>query len=277
MSCTVRIDLAYDGAAFHGWQFQPGLRTVQGVLAAEVARLLGREVPTVGAGRTDTGVHALGQVAHVAALRADEAERLVRTLPRMGPDDIRITKVREVSPVFHARFSAIWRRYEYRLSFVDDLFLRGIRWWLPARPDRIAMDAACGHLLGAHDFRSFCKTTSWKDDNVCTVHEARFDWRDDGAVFHIRADRFLHHMVRTAVGTLVEVGQGRRAPDDLIGILAATDRSSAGTMAPPQGLYLAEVGYPDELMDPGHRPDAKAATDPTDPAGPAGAQPEETP
>ncbi len=264
MSRTVRIDLAYDGAGFHGWQIQPELRTVQGMLAAMLERLLGREATPTGAGRTDTGVHALGQTAHFGGLNEDETGRLIRALPGVAPDDIRITRVVEVSPAFDARFSARWRRYEYRLALRDDLFRRGTEWQLSGVDlDRDAMDAACVHLLGNHDYRSFCKTSSWKETNDCDVSTARFEWSDDGAVFHVTADRFLHHMVRTLVGTLVETGQGRRAPDDLPAIIAAKDRSAAGTMAPPQGLYLAEVGYPDELMDPGFMPDTDPRTEET--------------
>jgi len=242
---VVRIDLAYDGAAFHGWQIQPGLRTVQGVLGAEVSRLLGRDVVPVGAGRTDTGVHALGQTASVDGLSPEEVERLVRALPRMGPDDLEIRRVRPAPPGFSARFSALWRRYEYRLAWKRDLFRRGVEWQLDGEPDLAAMQAAATHLRGRHDWRSFCKTSSWKDDNRCHVVRAELLPHAGGAVFHVRADRFLHHMVRTMVGTLVEVGRGVRRPDDLPDIIAACDRGAAGTMAPPQGLYLAEVGYPE--------------------------------
>lgn len=257
MSRTVRIDLAYDGSEFHGWQIQPGLRTVQGVLAAEVGRLLGREALPVGAGRTDTGVHALGQTASLDGLSDDEAERLVRALPRMGPDDLEIRAVRPAPPGFSARFSALWRRYEYRLSLERDLFRRRLEWQLDGPLDRAAMDAAAAGLRVRADWRSFCKTSSWKDDNTCTVTRAGFVWDDRGAVFHVQADRFLHHMVRTLVGTLVEVGRGRRRPEDLTEIIAARDRGAAGTMAPPQGLYLAEVGYPEAPSEPGAptRPD----------------------
>ena len=277
MSRTVRIDLAYDGGGFHGWQLQPDQRTVQGVLNDEIARLLGREVTTSGAGRTDTGVHALGQTASLGGLSEVEVRRLESTLPRMGPDDVRFTSVREVAPDFHARFSALWRRYEYRLSFEDDLFQRRVRCLVRGPIDRAAMDAACVHLLGKHDFRSFCKTASWREDNTCDVAEARFAWSDAGGVFHVRADRFLHHMVRTLVGTLLEVGRGARDPDEIPAVLAAHDRGKAGIMAPPQGLYLAEVGYPDELMDPGRAPDEDATTRDEDQAGTAGAPNEETP
>ncbi len=254
MSRTVRIDLAYDGAGYHGWQVQPGLRTVQGVLAGRLERLLARPAKPTGAGRTDTGVHALGQVAHVSDLTADEVERVVRALPGLMPEDMAVRAVREVSPSFDARFSARWRRYVYRLGFAPDLFRRTQEWQLESGLDsglnRAAMDAAAARLVREDDFASFCKTASLRENNRCDVAHCRFSWDDLSATFEIRADRFLHHMVRTAVGTLVEVGRGRRVPDDIDAILAARDRRAAGAMAPAHGLYLAEVGYDSELDDP---------------------------
>ena len=253
MSRTVRIDLAYDGSAFHGWQIQPRLRTVQGDLSAMASRLLGREVKPTGAGRTDTGVHALGQVAHLVCESRDEVERLTRALRRTAPDDIEIISVREVSPDFEARFSAVWRRYEYRLLLGRDLFRRNLEWQIHWDLDRDAMAAGAELFSGAHDYSSFCKATSLKENNVCDVSECRFQWRGGSAIFHIRANRFLHHMVRTLVGTLVEVGKGLRPPAEIRDILAARDRSAAGKMAPAHGLYLAEVGYPEALSDPRYR------------------------
>lgn len=256
MSRTVRIDLAYDGTDFHGWQVQPGLRTVQGVLAHGLERLLGRDHVPPGAGRTDTGVHARGQTAHVDGLSADECARLIRALPGVMPDDVAIRAVREVSPAFHARFSAVWRRYEYRLELRRDLFGRRLAWTPGRRLDRAAMDAAAVHFLGRRDCSSLCKTASLKETNFCDVRECRFDWDGDSGIFHIRADRFLHHMVRTLVGTLIEVGRGQRRPDAMPALLDACDRRAAGGMAPAHGLYLAEVGYPEILADPAFVPDA---------------------
>jgi len=250
MTRTVRIDLAYDGGGFHGWQVQPGLRTVQGELSRLVSRLLGREIVPTGAGRTDAGVHALGQVAHVSGLDASETERVCRALAAMAPDDVDIREVREVAPVFDARFSAQWRRYEYRLGFRPDIFRRRLEWQVLPDLDREAMDAAAAQVPGERDFSSFCKTASLRENNRCDVRLCRFEWDGDSAIFHIRADRFLHHMVRTLAGTLVEIGRGRRAPEDMGAILSARDRRAAGAMAPPHGLYLAAVGYPPELDDP---------------------------
>ncbi len=252
MTRTVRIDLAYDGAAFHGWQIQPGLRTVQGELARQLSRLLGRDANPTGAGRTDTGVHALGQVAHLSDLNTDEIARIDRALAGMVPVDMAVRGVREVSADFHARFSARWRRYEYRLGFRPDIFRRTLEWQPNRVLDRAAMDAAAALVVGEKDFASFCKTSSIKENNRCCVEYCRFAWADDSATLDMRADRFLHHMVRILVGTLEEVGRGQRAPEEMTAILATRDRRAAGAMAPAHGLYMAEVGYDPAFDDPAY-------------------------
>lgn len=246
----VRLDIAYHGARFHGWQIQPEHRTVQGVLRRELTRLLGRPVTPVGAGRTDTGVHARGQVAHLDVATWDEVERLQRALDRALPEDVEVRAVRAVSPEFNARFSATSRRYGYRILEGRDIFDPDC-WQIYFPLDHRAMDEAAGVLIGRHDFSSFCKTASLKDDgNLCEVDLCRFEWSDGGAMFRIRANRFLHHMVRTIVGTLVEIGRGARPADDMPRILAARDRREAGRMAPARGLFLEEVTYPAHLMHP---------------------------
>lgn len=259
----VRIDLAYVGTAFHGWQVQPGgLRTVQGELAAALERLLQRRCMPVGAGRTDTGVHAWGQVAH-AELRDDrEVQRVIGALARLVPDDIQVHAVREVSPAFNARLSATWRRYRYHLRWTRNLF-DPHAFVVTQDLDRAAMDEACARLMGTHDFASFCKTSSLKDDNTCRVDLCALEWTAEGCIFRVRADRFLHHMVRNLVGLLVEVGRGLRRPADLDAILAARQRAVLGMMAPAHGLFLDEVGYPERLLDPGYLPDDFTPRPPT--------------
>lgn len=250
----VRLDVAYVGSGFFGWQEQPDRRTVQGELKREIAYLLGRPVSVTGAGRTDTGVHARGQVAHLWVRSEDELERLQRALAGRLPDDVRLRQVRQVSPDFHAIRSATARRYHYHLQLKDDLFRPycwSVRWPL----DRAAMDRAAAVFLGEHDFSSFCKTTSLKQDgNLCRLDLCAFEWNGDSAIFQVRGNRFLHHMVRILTGTLVEIGRGSRPLDDAARILEARDRTRAGTMAPADGLFLEEVSYPDELIDPGIRP-----------------------
>jgi tRNA pseudouridine38-40 synthase len=249
----VRLDLAYVGARFHGWQEQPDRRTVQGELKKQVSYLLGRPVTPVGAGRTDTGVHARGQVAHLTVGGSGELERLRRALANRLPEDIALRDIRAVSPDFHAIRCALSRRYHYQLFFGRDIF-RSNEWQIYWRLDRSAMDEAASCLLGAHDFSSFCKSSSLKDDgNVCVVDLCDFEWHDDSAIFQIRGNRFLHHMVRIMVGTLVEVGRGERSAGQMADILAARDRCEAGCMAPARGLFMEEVEYPDFLLDPDYR------------------------
>ncbi|MBU2502798.1 tRNA pseudouridine(38-40) synthase TruA [bacterium] len=245
----VRIDLAYVGTDFHGWQVQPEHRTVQGVLSRALERLLGYPVLPVGAGRTDTGVHARGQVAHLDVRSVEELERLQRALGGMMPRDVAVNAVTRAAPDFNARLSAAARLYRYRILMGRDIFQPHC--WQIDRPlDREAMDEGAAALLGRHDFTSFCKTTSLKEDgNGCTVDLCGFQWEDRTAIFAIRANRFLHHMVRIIVGTLVEIGRGSRPRGSLTAVLAARDRSAAGSMAPAAGLFLEEVTYPDPCGD----------------------------
>lgn len=249
----VRIDVSYIGTDFHGWQFQPTFRSVQGELMKMVARLLGRPEAVVGAGRTDAGVHARGQVAHVGVNTLDEAERLMRALPRTAPKDIGINQVSLVSPDFHACVSATARRYSYHIFRGRDIF-RPFAFKVWQTMDRAAMDQGAADLLGRHNFSSFCKRSSLRDDgNESDVQLCRFDWTEDSAIFHVRANRFLHHMVRIMVGTLLEIGNGDRPADDIPRILTACERGQAGRMAPPDGLFLENVYYPECLMDPSYR------------------------
>ncbi len=249
----VRLDVAYVGAGFHGWQIQPAQRTVQGEIAVALERLLQRPCLPTGAGRTDTGVHARGQVAHVELLGAVEVARVRGGLHKILKDDIHILRTREVSPGFSARFSATARRYSYRMRWTRDIF-DPHAFHVYRRIDRAAMDAACEQILGARDFSSFCKTDSLKDDNTCDVDRCALEWSDQGCIFHIRANRFLHHMVRNLIGTVLEVGYGNRRPEDIALILAAHDRRAADKMVPAHGLYLEEVSYPESLLDPEYLP-----------------------
>ncbi len=256
----LRIDVAYVGREYHGWQIQPDAISVQGELRRCLTRLLGRDAIPVAAGRTDAGVHARGQVAHLTVNSAEEVERVARALPGMVPDDIGIQDVRRVSPAFNARHSATARGYSYRIIRVRDIF-RPHAWYVHRVLDRDVMDRGAAAFLGSHDFTSFCKARSLKKDhNLCNVTLCAFDWQDDSAIFHVQANRFLHHMVRNMVGTLAEMGWGERGKDEIPGILAACSRSASGQLAPPQGLVLEEVHYPEQLMDPDFNPVIKPAS-----------------
>jgi tRNA pseudouridine38-40 synthase len=257
----LRLDLAYDGAGFHGWARQPGLRTVQGDLEAAldtVLRVQGSSLTV--AGRTDTGVHARGQVAHLdadpetvaeAAGDSDAGAALARRLNGVLEPDVRIRRVTTAATGFDARFSAIWRRYCYRIvddPVVEDPLTRGhvLVWRRPLDLDR--MNEAARLLLGEHDFASFCK----RREGATTIRSLlELSWaRVDGvAEATVRADAFCHNMVRSLVGCLVAVGDGRRDPAWAAEVLARGERDSAVTVVHAHGLTLEEVGYPpdDEL------------------------------
>jgi tRNA pseudouridine38-40 synthase len=183
----------------------------------------------------------------------DEAERVGRALPRMCDGDVQVKRVRQVSMDFNARFSATARRYSYHLSQSRDIFRPHV--WYTYQPlDQEAMNRAARDFAGAHDFTSFCKAKSLKEaGNVCDVSLCAFEWSGDSAIFHVKANRFLHHMVRNMVGLLVEIGRAERGAEEVPQILADCRRSAGGRMAPAQGLFLEEVDYPDETMDPAWR------------------------
>jgi tRNA pseudouridine38-40 synthase len=254
----LRLDLAYDGAGFHGWARQPGLRTVQGELETALDTVLRTQGITLTvAGRTDTGVHARGQVAHVdlasdqldaaAGRSADTAEdSLMRRLNGALEPDVRIRGVAVAPAGFDARFSAIWRRYCYRIAddpaVVDPLGRGHVLAW-PRRLDLDRMNVAVAALVGEHDFASFCK----KREGATTVRTLLdLSWaRVDGVVeATVRADAFCHNMVRSLVGCLLAVGEGRREPGWPGEVLGRCARDSAVTVVPPHGLTLEEVSYP---------------------------------
>ena len=260
----VRIDLGYDGGGFHGWARQPGLRTVQGELEAALDTVLRVEGSSLTvAGRTDTGVHARGQVAHldvdvvvVEAARgrgADGAgDALLRRLNGVLDPDLRVRRIAAGPIGFDARFSAVWRRYAYRIAdraeAVDPL--RRSHVLVVSQPlDEAAMAGASEALLGEHDFAAFCRKRSGAT-TIRTLLELGWERQPDGLlVGTVRADAFCHNMVRALVGCLVAVGEGRRDAAWAAGVLAGRQRDPAVTVVQPHGLTLEEVGYPadDEL------------------------------
>jgi tRNA pseudouridine38-40 synthase len=254
----LRLDLAYDGARFHGWARQDGLRTVQGDVEAAIDTVLRVEGTALTvAGRTDAGVHARGQVAHVD-LEAESVERavgrnvdppaaaLARRLNGLLDPDVRVLRVGEAPAGFDARFSALWRRYAYRIvdqpEHVDPL-ARGhvVAWRRPL--DLEAMNRAASGLLGEHDFAAFCR----RREGATTVRallDLRWDRVDGVAVATVRADAFCHSMVRALTGCLVAVGEGRHGPDWAAQVLAARQRDPGVKVMPAHGLTLEEVAYP---------------------------------
>ncbi|MBA0054117.1 tRNA pseudouridine(38-40) synthase TruA [Streptomyces sp. AJS327] len=249
----LRLDLSYDGREFSGWARQKGdRRTVQGEIedALRVVLRLDRTPELTVAGRTDAGVHARGQVAHVdldAEVWAEHGRQLPRRLAGRLPADVRIWRVRPAPPHFDARFSAIWRRYVYRVSDhpggVDPL-LRGHVLWHNWPLDLDAMNEGARGLLGEHDFAAYCKRREGAT-TVRTLRELRWSRRRDGVMeATVLADAFCHNMVRSLVGALLFVGDGHRSPEWPSAVLAAGVRDSAVHVVRPHGLTLEEVGYP---------------------------------
>lgn len=266
----LRLDLAYDGSGFHGWAAQPGLRTVQGVLEHWITTVLRLDAPAAVtcAGRTDAGVHARGQVAHVdlpAAVDGDVAEVLARRLRRVLPEDVVVRAVRPAPPGFDARFAAIWRRYVYRLddSAAPDPLLRSMI--VRSVPlDVAAMHAAAQQLVGLRDFAPFCKRREGAT-TIRTLLEVRCERSGDAArgvvACTIRADAFCHSMVRSLMGALTEVGSGRRDAAWLAGVAAQSSRANDVPVLPAHGLCLEEVAYPDDAALAARVAEARARRD----------------
>jgi tRNA pseudouridine38-40 synthase len=248
----VRMTIAYDGTGFSGFSIQPGgIRTVGGVLADAIARVLKHPVRFTVAGRTDAGVHAWGNVLHFDSPLAAEdidLERLQRALNKMCKPKVVVRDAAFAADGFDARFSAVARRYRYTVlnRQVPDPFLHATTWQVADPLDLRSMQLGCDPLLGEHDFSSFCKKPpDVSGSNIRRLHDARWIDLGDGLLrFDIEASSFCQQMVRSLVGTLVDVGLGRKRAGDISWILRSKDRSAAGSPAPPQGLCLWEVVYP---------------------------------
>lgn len=246
---TFKLTLAYDGTHVAGWQVQPNSRTVQGVVQEVLARIVGEEVTVTGSGRTDAGVHALGQVASFESATRHSCETLQRALNAELPEDIAVLSVEEMPASFHARRSAKRKRYRYVIhdSNVRDVFARAYAWRIPVRLNEAAMQRGGECLRGRHDFSSFETAGSERQSSVRTIFEIEvgrpFKERPYEIWLEVEADGFLYNMVRAIAGTLVQVGRGARPELCVNEVLAAKDRSAAGPTAPPHGLFLLTVQY----------------------------------
>jgi tRNA pseudouridine38-40 synthase len=242
-----KLVVAYDGTAFHGWQKQPGLRTVQGELERAASEALGREDLVVqGAGRTDAGVHARGQVASLAAETPLPAKAVLALTRRALPGDIRLLEASEARAGFHARHSARARRYAYRLLDHDDVLYTRFAWAPPYAVDGEALASSVTPLLGLHDCSAFEAAGSSPADPVCRVTLARWSRWEAGWRFDVEANHFLYHMVRNLVGTALRAQRERDPAAHVAGVLASRDRGRAGATAPAHGLCLESVHYEGE-------------------------------
>jgi tRNA pseudouridine38-40 synthase len=241
---TVRLDIEYDGSNFRGWARQPGLRTVQGELEAALETVLRQPIELTVAGRTDTGVHALGQVASFATT-AQPPEDLTRRLNGLAPDDVAVTAASVASDGFNARHDAKSRSYRYRLlaRSAPSPFERGKSLWWPHHVDRAALEACAAALHGTHDFTAFTPTQTDHVHFTRNIIAASWTTESDILSFQITADAFMRNMVRVLVGTQLEVVSGRRTVENFVHLLRGASRTEAGDTAPARGLYLESVSY----------------------------------
>jgi len=238
------IELSYLGTHFAGFQIQPNQRTVQGDLEQALSTILRQSIQIQGSSRTDTGVHARHQMVQAEWDTETNIQDLVHRLNGFLSSDIVIHRIFLVPSTFHARFDASFRRYRYVISKKKNPFSQQTAWYFAADLNHEAMIEATRELLGTHDFQTFSKVKTEVKTFWCTIESASWEFTDDEAIFTIQANRFLRGMVRALVGTLVDVGLGKRKPSEMPQLIAAKNRSSAGATAPALGLSLIEVGYP---------------------------------
>lgn len=243
------IELAYNGSSYHGWQRQPNAISVQQVLEEALSKLIRESIILLGAGRTDTGVHALQMFAHFdVSQEIANPKELVFLLNGFLKADIAIKGIRRVKPNAHARFDAIARDYEYHITTAKDPFHAPMHYYLKNQPDVDLMNQAAKILLLHEDFQCFSRTNTDVKTFLCNIKKA--EWKQEGSslVFYICANRFLRNMVRAIVGTLLEIGYKKREVTDMEKVIKSKDRGEAGFSAPAHGLYLSRIEYPQNIF-----------------------------
>lgn len=243
---TYRLILAYDGSRYNGWQKQGNTpNSIQEKLETLLTRLLGEPIEVSASGRTDAGVHAMGQVVSFHTASRQDCPVLLSELRRYLPEDIGALELTEAAPRFHARLNAVGKTYVYRVwnSDVPNVFERKYMYTFTEPLDLAAMETAAAALMGTHDFMSFCANRRVKKSTVRTIESIHMDRLGNELRFTVTGDGFLYNMVRILVGTLLEVGMGKRSPDSMAALLEAKDRSKAGYLVPPHGLRLEKVFY----------------------------------
>ncbi|CAG2531353.1 tRNA pseudouridine(38-40) synthase TruA [Maribacter dokdonensis] len=242
------IQFSYFGKAYHGWQNQPNAITVQEVLEKAMSKLLNSPVALMGAGRTDTGVHAKMMYAHFDVDSLGDIPEYVFRLNSYLPNDIAVDRIFEVEEDAHARFHATSRTYEYHITKSKDPFSTDLAYFVKKDLDIQLMNDAAELLLGKKDFECFSKSNTDVFTNICDLREAQWKLENNTLVFTITADRFLRNMVRAIVGTLINVGLGKYSPDYVNTILKSKDRTMAGVSVPAKGLYLTSIVYPNTIL-----------------------------
>ena len=241
---TLKLVLEYDGTDFVGWQSQQNGRAVQDEVDRALRQITGEEIRITGAGRTDAGVHARGQVASFRTVTVLTCEKIRAALNGLLPEDVCVHAVDDVADSFHARFDAIRREYSYTIRFSPTALERRTAWFVKYPLSKELLRVAATAPIGTHDFTSFCKNEAEVENRVCAIVRSEWEERPGGMVYHVAADRFVHGMVRTLVGTMVDIARGYFPPDAFQKIMDKRDRKAGGTTAPAHGLVLERVEYP---------------------------------
>lgn len=242
------IRLHYQGASFHGWQKQPNASTVQEEIERAMGHLMGKPTEVIGAGRTDTGVHAREMWAHFDSENPLDTAQLMYRLNAYLHPSIGIDEIRAVAQDAHTRFSATSRSYEYHIHSAKDAFSEPLSWYIRRSLDTDLLDQAAAVMLEFTEFSSFARSNDSANHHFCTLMRSEWVHSASKSVYHVQANRFLRNMVRAMVGTMVEVAEGRYGLDELREVIRSGQRSRAGESAPPQGLFLTRVAYPEEVF-----------------------------